>query len=214
MHNVTDFLLLMAASPWSYVVLAVLLIVDGFFPFVPGETLVVAMSVLSTTDHGPNLWIVLVTAIVSTTIGDAVAFVVGRRIGLTRWRWMRRPRIAKAFAWAGRSLNRRPAMLMLTAKFVPVGRVAVTMTAGATRFPVRRYIALAATASIIYTSYHVVVGFMAGTWLASNPVLGILAAIACVIVLGFLIDVGIRLVARSADRRSRRLGSADQLRAW
>jgi len=78
---------------------------------------------------------------------------------------------------------------MLTAKFVPVGRVAVTMSAGATRFPVRRYIPLAITASVTYTAYHVAVGFMAGTWLADNPLMAILAGMGCVLVLGLLIDV-------------------------
>jgi len=193
MDIVNDLLLPLAGSPWAYVVLAVFLIVDGFFPFVPGETLVVALAVLSAESHGPNLWIVLTVAIVATTVGDAVAFAIGRRIGVTRWSWMRRRRIAAAFDWARRRLHQGPAMLMLTAKFIPVGRVAVTMSAGATGFPIRRYIPLALTASATYTAYHVAVGFMVGTWLSNNPLLAVLAAMACVFVLGFVIDVGIRM---------------------
>lgn len=187
-----DVVVPLAGSPWAYAVLAAFLLIDGFFPFVPGETLVVALAVLSAGPHGPNLWIVLTVALIATTVCDAIAFAIGRRIGLTRWSWMRRRRTVAVLDWARRRLRNSPAMLMLTAKFVPVGRVAVTMSAGATGFPIHRYIPLALTASATYTAYHVAVGFMAGTWLSSNPLAAVLAAMGCVLVLGFLIDVATR----------------------
>jgi membrane-associated protein len=203
MDAVTHFILEIAASPWAYVVLAGLLIVDGFFPFVPGETLVVTLAVLSAGGHGPNLWIVLGVAIVASTLGDTIAFAIGRRVGVSRWNWMRRRRVAAALAWAHRGFVTRPAMLMLTAKFIPVARVGVTMTAGATGFPVRRYLALALTASTIYTAFHVTVGLMAGTWLASMPVLAIAIALVSVCVLGFLIDTIVRIAGNRSGQRAR-----------
>ena len=45
--NLFDVILGIAASPWSLVLLAALLVVDGFFPFVPGETVVVTLATLS-----------------------------------------------------------------------------------------------------------------------------------------------------------------------
>jgi membrane-associated protein len=202
MDVLTHFVLAIAGSPWAYVVLAGLLIVDGFFPFVPGETLVVTLAVLSATAHGPNLWIVLGVAIVASTIGDAIAFAIGRRVGVSRWNWMRRRRVAAALAWAHRGFVRRPATLMLTAKFVPVARVAVTMTAGATGFPVRRYVVLAVTASAIYTAFHVTVGALAGSWMADTPLLAVGVGMASVFVLGFLIDTIARAVRNSGRQRA------------
>lgn len=201
MEAITHFVLGIAGSPWAYLVLAGLLIIDGFFPFVPGETLVVSLAVLSAGAHGPNLWMVLGVAIVASTIGDTIAFAIGRRVGVDRWSWMRRRRVAGALAWARRGFVNRPAMLMLTAKFVPVARVAVTMTAGATGFPVRRYLALAVTASAIYTAFHVTVGLLAGSWLASSPLVAIAVGMASVFVLGFLVDGITRMVRNSGRQR-------------
>jgi membrane-associated protein len=201
MEAITHIVLGIAGSPWAYLVLAALLIVDGFFPFVPGETLVVTLAVLSATAHGPNLWIVLGVAIVASTIGDAIAFSIGRRVGVSKWDWMRRRRVAAALAWAHRGFATRPATLMLTAKFVPVARVAVTMTAGATGFPVRRYLVLAVTASSIYTAFHVAVGLAAGSWLASSPLFAVAVGMVGVFVLGLLIDTIVR--AAGTYRRQR-----------
>ncbi|HEY4268124.1 MAG TPA: VTT domain-containing protein [Galbitalea sp.] len=208
MEAITQFVLALAGSPWAYAALAALLVIDGFFPFVPGETLVVTLAVLSAAAHGPNLWIVLGVAIVASTLGDAIAFAIGRRVGISRWNWMHRPRVAKALAWAHRGFVNRPAMLMLTAKFVPVGRVAVTMTAGATGFPVRRYLGLALTASAIYTSFHVAVGLMAGSWLASSPLLAIGVALVSVFVLGFVIDTITRAFRKRTLRGARTVTAA------
>lgn len=48
---------------------------------------------------------------------------------------MRKQKTAAAFAWARRELDQRAAAIILTARYIPVGRIAVNMTAGATGFP-------------------------------------------------------------------------------
>ncbi|MBB5643448.1 DedA family protein [Cryobacterium roopkundense] len=197
----TEIILAVAGSPWAYVALAALLLIDGFFPFVPGETFVGALSALAATGSGPSVAYVLGVAIMATVIGDAIAFVLGRRMGLSRWAWMRRPRIARAFAWAARGLRQRPAAFFLTAKFVPVGRVAVTMTAGATGFPVARYIPLSIAASSFYTVYHVAVGYAAGSWLSAHPLLAIVVSIGSVLLVGFSIDTVMTALSRRRRRR-------------
>ena len=188
MTDVTALLDTLAASPWAYVVMAAILVIDGFFPFVPGETGVVTLAALGAAGHGPIVWLVLVIAIVATMIGDGLAFVIGRRLRLDRWAWMRRPRVARAFAWASSGLQRRPAVFLMVAKFVPFARVAVTMTAGAGGLPVRRYLPISFAASTVYTSYHVVVAVIFGTAFAGSPLLGAGIAIVAVIVFGVLFE--------------------------
>ncbi|WP_197059395.1 DedA family protein [Cryobacterium sp. MLB-32] len=204
--TLTEIILAVAGSPWAYLALAALLVVDGFFPFVPGETFVGALSALAATGSGPEVAYVLGVAVVATIVGDAIAFVLGRRIGLARWAWMRRPRVAGAFAWAERGLRRRPAVFFLAAKFVPIGRVAVTMTAGASGFPVARYIPLSIAASSFYTLYHVAIGYAAGSWLSAHPLLAIIVSIGSVLILGFSIDTVMSALSR---RRQRRMLMAD-----
>jgi membrane-associated protein len=185
----SDFLTALAGSPWAYAVMAGILIIDGFFPFVPGETGVVTLAALGASGHGPVVWIVLLVAIVATMLGDGIAFLIGRTVGIDRWAWMRRPRVARAFAWAAAGLLRRPTVFLMVAKFVPFARVAVTMTAGAGRLRVRRYLPISFVASAVYTSYHVVVAVVAGTAFASMPLLGAGVAIVAVILFGVLFEV-------------------------
>jgi membrane-associated protein len=200
--NPVDLLLSIAASPWAYVLLAALLIVDGFFPFVPGETAVVALATLSAAGSGPPVWIVLLVSIVASTLGDAIAYGNGRRLGTSRWAWMRRARVASIFGWAHRGLSRRPALFLVAAKFVPVARVAVTMTAGSAKLPLARYVPIALLASSVYTGYHVAVAVFAGSLLSGNPLIAVLAAILTVAVLGVLFELVGRALVRRRTRHS------------
>ena len=200
MVGVENLVLAIGSSPWAYVVMAAILIVDGFFPFVPGETGVVTLSTLVAASGGSLLWLVLVVAVAATMVGDAISFLIGRRVGLDRWAWMRRPRMSAIFARASVGLNRRPGLYFVGAKFLPFVRVAVTMTAGASGLSVRRYLPRSLVASTIYTLYHVGVGAAAGFWFPVNPILAAVIAITVVFALGFAFDV----VARLRRRRLRR----------
>jgi membrane-associated protein len=186
--GIAAVLLAIGHTPWAYLVMAGILVIDGFFPFVPGETAVVTLSTVVAAGGGAQLWLVLAVAIAATMAGDAVSFFIGRRIGLGRWRWMRGPRMAAVFARAAVGLERRPGIYLVGAKFVPFVRVAVTMTAGASGLAVRRYLPRSFVASTLYTLYHVAVGAAAGFWFAVNPLLAALVAIATVFAVGFVID--------------------------
>jgi membrane protein DedA with SNARE-associated domain len=184
----TDPILQLAHTPWAYLVMAGILIIDGFFPFVPGETAVVTLSTIAAANGGDRLWLVLAVAVAATMVGDAISFFVGRRIGLERWAWMRGPRMTAAFARASSGLQKQPGLYLIGAKFLPFVRVAVTMTAGASGLTVRRYLPRSLVASTIYTLYHVAVGAAAGFWFPINPILAALIAIAVVFAIGFTLD--------------------------
>jgi membrane-associated protein len=185
----------LAHSPWALAAMAGILVIDGFFPFVPGETGVVTLSTVAAADGGGRLWIVLSIAVAATMVGDALAFIMGRRIGIDRWRWMRGRRMSAAFARASRGLHARPGLYLVGAKFLPFVRVAVTMTAGASGLRVRRYVPRSLLASAIYTLYHVAIGAAAGTWLPVSPLDAAVAAIVAVFAVGFAIE-GMSAVAR------------------
>lgn len=199
---ILDWLTAFTGTPWVYVALGVLLLVDGFFPFVPGETFVVALSALAATANGPQAWIVLGVAFVGTLAGDFVAFQIGKRVGVSRWRWMRGRRMSAAIGWARTGLGRRPTSFFLTAKFVPFVRVATTMTAGAIGYPLRSYLGFSVLASFAYTGYHVVIGYVAGSFLAANPLLATVASIGCAFVVGIVIDRLGRIRAKRQQRRA------------
>jgi membrane-associated protein len=194
--------LAVAYSPWAFLVMAGILIIDGFFPFVPGETAVVTLSTITAAAGGQWLWLVLLVAVAATMIGDAISFSIGRRLGLARWKWMRGPRMTAAFERAADGLRKRPGLYLVGAKFLPFVRVAVTMTAGASGLSVRRYLPRSFVASVIYTLYHVLVGAAAGTWFSVNPVLAALVAIVSVFALGFVFDGIARVARRQQSKRA------------
>ena len=126
-------------------------------------------------------------------VGDNVAYLIGRGIGTDRFAWMRRKRLQHAFAWAGYELRLRPVSLILVARFVPIGRVAVNLVAGATRYSHRRFLVLTCFSSVGWAAYSVLIGMLAGQWFQEYHLLGMVVAVVVAMGLGMLID---RVVAR------------------
>ena len=190
MNTVIDFLSLVAQSPWAFVVLAGLLIVDGFFPAVPGETAVVTLAVLGASGHGPSPIAVLVVATAATMIGDGVAFLIGRKLRGSRATRMSRRRVLKALEWTSAKIATQPATVLIAAKFLPVARVAVTIAAGSSTLSIRRYVAISFAAAALYTLYHVVLAASAGALFAASPLLGLAVSIGFgVLVAGVLASI-------------------------
>ena len=189
---------LAAHGPWVYAVLFVLVVADAFTVVLPSETAVVALGSLAFSTGSPNIWVLLPVAAAGAVVGDNLCYALGRRVGTDRFAWMRRPRIHSAFEYAARALERRPASLILTARYVPFARIAVNVTAGATGFTYRRYLPLTVLAGASWAVYNSVVGAFFGAWLSNNPLLAVVVSVLVAVVLGLAIDA---LVARLGRRR-------------
>ncbi|WP_288874165.1 DedA family protein [uncultured Microbacterium sp.] len=188
MDILNDLIMQAIASPWLYLVLLAVTIIDGFFPPVPSETVLVAAAAVATSTGEGNLLLLGVVAAVGAAIGDNIAFWIGRRIGTERFAWMRRPRVAAAFAHAQRALDRRSATLILGARYIPVGRVAVNMTAGGLGFPWRRFLPLSLVAGLSWSAFSLVIGLLAGAWIKDQPLLSAGLGIVVALVIGVVID--------------------------
>lgn len=193
MDLINDLILQAVGSPWLLLVLFAATVVDGFFPPVPSETVLVAAAAAIASSGldasgATALLSVGVVAALGAMIGDNVAFAIGRRIGTTRWRWMRRPRVAAAFAHAQQALDRRSGALILGARYIPVGRVAVNMSAGALGFPWRRFLPLSAAAGLSWSILSIVIGLVAGTWIKDQPLVSAGIGIAIALLIGFVVD--------------------------
>lgn len=177
------------ASPWLYLVLFAVTIIDGFFPPVPSETVLVAAAAVAVSSG--DLWMLVplgLIAAVGATIGDNIAFLLGSRVGTTRFTWMRRPRVRAAFAHAERALDQRSAALILGARYIPVGRVAVNMSAGALGFRWRRFLPLSVLAGLSWSALSLAIGLLAGSWIADQPLLSAGLGVAVALVIGLAID--------------------------
>ncbi|TPX01938.1 DedA family protein [Schumannella luteola] len=127
-------------------------------------------------------------AALGAAIGDNIAYSIGHGVGSTRFRWMRTPRSAATIGRARHALDRRPAPLLLAGRFIPVGRVVINMTAGALRFPRRRFIPLCLVSALSWAVFSAVIGIFAGRWRSGSPLLSALLGTLLALGIGLLIE--------------------------
>ncbi|MCR2800724.1 VTT domain-containing protein [Microbacterium sp. zg-Y818] len=193
MEIINELILQAVASPWLYPVMFAVAALDGFFPPVPSETLLVAAAAVAASAGGPDVVLLCAAAAAGAVVGDNLAYLLGRTVGTRRWRWLQRPRVAAAFAWARGTLERRGALLIIGARYIPIGRVAVNMSAGAVRYPWRRFLPLSIVAAVSWTLYSAGIGLVAGHWLADQPLLSAIAGVLVALLIGLVVD---RVAAR------------------
>ena len=199
--QITPLVVELAASPLVYVVLFALCLVDGFFPPVPSESALVAIAAVAATSGQPVLAVVLVAAALGAIAGDSIAYWIGRRIGFARLARSKRPRIAAAFAFAERQMQRRSASLILTGRFIPVGRVAVNMTAGATRLSYRRFLAISAIAGLAWSAVSIGIALAASSVL-HEPIVAALVSMVVAAGLGIAVDRVLGTISRRREARA------------
>jgi membrane-associated protein len=202
--NQINFVIAHSSAQWWVIpMVSLFCLIDGFFLFLPSETAIVALASISLRTGSPNIWLLILGATIGAMIGDNIAYFMGNKLGTTRFKWMRRPRGAQAFSWAGRELEKRGAILIFTARYIPVGRIAVNFTAGATHFPWRRFVVLDGIAVVTWAGYSVAVGTFAGRWVHHNPLLGVGIAIAFAIVIGFIVDHAMKILHHQLEKRGK-----------
>ncbi len=209
--NVADLLAIVGVSGWLPLVVFALCFLDGFFPPVPSETGVMAAITLALA-AGASPWLIagiLTAAAIGAAAGDSVAYAIGRGFGTERFRWMRRPRVHQALRWARGQVAERPAVLIIGARYIPIGRIAVNMTAGATRLPYRRFLPLSLIAGVMWAGMCWVLSTVISAFVGDNPLLAMGIAIAVSIVLGFVIDLTSRLITAIRRRVVRGGGTPD-----
>ncbi len=201
LDSINDFIVSESDALWLYPLLFTVCVVDGFFPPIPSESVLVTLGSLGGATGTPYLWAVIPVAALGAVIGDNIAYTIGKLVGTERWAWMRKPKTAQAFDWARRALDERGPVIIVTARFIPVGRIAVNITAGATGYPRRVFFPLTVVAGLIWASYSALMGHFVGSWFESQPLLGTLISIAVAIVVGVIVD---RLMQKFNARKERK----------
>ena len=197
-----SWVLALAASPLVYLGMYLFAMIDGFFPPIPSESLAIALSALSASSGQPNLALVILFAATGAFTGDQIAYTIGKRLNVRRIPFLAGPRVQKTLDWAKLALARRGASVILAARYIPVGRVAVNMTAGAVGYPRRRFVCFDAIASLTWALYSAAIGVGAGEWFKGHP----LGATAVAVVGGLLIGIALEWTLRLANRKNRAVG--------
>jgi membrane protein DedA with SNARE-associated domain len=186
------------SSPWLYAALFAFAAIDGFFPLVPSESLVITAGVFAASGE-PSLPLVIAAAAAGALAGDHVSFLIGRTAG-ARVLERAKPgtRRSAAFDWAGKILADRGGQILVVCRYIPGARTAITLTAGAVGYPLRSFTSFDAIASLSWGAYCALVGFLGGAAFEDDPFKGL----ALGFVLAMTVTASIEVVRHLRRRRA------------
>lgn len=208
-NAIETFALATVDSPWVLLVVLALCIIDAIFPPVPSESVIIAIATVVVADHPNTLWLLGVIAAVGAFTGDQMVYWIGRRLGARNPKWLNGKRAKRTLGWARRAIRRSGPILIMTGRFIPVGRTAVNLAAGTTRYPAWKFSIAAGFAAVFWAAYSIAIGAIFGNIFGSHPLLALLLGLVTAFVIGLLVEfiskrVGRRLHARRmADLRAR-----------
>lgn len=204
----SETLLAFADSPWALLVLLVACILDGVAPIVPAEAFLLGLAALAASGGGPQLGAVIGVAALGALLGDLLAVAIGRLVPLHRLPLLRGGAGLAHVDSVRSRLARHGASVIIAGRFVPLGRVAVTFTAGALRYPVRRFVLFDSVAVTAWAAYQAALGALAGAALGERPLLAVgVGMVAGVLVAGVVGQLG-ALARRVSEGRGPVRGGA------
>ena len=185
-----------ASHPWVLGALWGVCVLDGFFPPVPSESLVVALAAVG---H-PPWWLVIPVAAVGAICGDNIAYWVGRQLGHTKF-FTGGPKRQKTVPRATPHRRGRGPLGLWAARYIPGGRGVGNAMAGATRFSYRVFLPIDALAGVLWAGYATAIGAGAASFLGNNHILAAAVGIIGAIVIGVVLDQILRrlMPAPSSD---------------
>jgi membrane protein DedA with SNARE-associated domain len=190
-ESLTEFV---SGSPWTYAFLFVVCALDAIFPLVPSETSVILAGVLASTGD-LNLVLVILFSAGGAIAGDNVSYWIGRKVGHRFVNRFFRGERRKQVDWAHRQVEQRGGYLIIIGRFIPGGRIVVTLSCGMLEMPWRRFIAFDVVAGLVWGTYAAMLGYVGGRTFEESPLKGFLLAFAVALAVAGLIE-GFRWLRR------------------
>ncbi|MFW2383450.1 MAG: DedA family protein [Acidimicrobiales bacterium] len=163
LQSVWDWSQDFADSPWFYLLIFSIAMIDGFFPVVPGETTVIVGGV-SAGAGDLNILVVIACGALGAVAGDSISYSIGR-FGTRRFPGFFADRQA-GIDRTSRQIRERGGLLLVTARFIPGGRTVITLACGATDQPFAEwFLRWVVVAGLIWATYAAGLGFLFGDWL-------------------------------------------------
>jgi len=183
----------LVGGPWLWIVVFLVAGLDALLPFMPSEGTVIVVAVLVAASP-TRLALLVAVAAVGALAGDCLGYAVGRWAGPRLVSWLRRgARGRRMHEWATDQLRLRGAAVILAARYLPGGRVATMLTAGALGYPSRRFLTVDALATTLWAGYATAIGFAGGAAFTTNPAAGLLLALGIGLLTAAMIELGRRL---------------------
>lgn len=198
--NLFDHLEDWSGAWWYLAVVFGLAYLDSVVPIVPSELSVIIGGVSVATGNAEySIWLVILCAAVGAFLGDNSAYGLGRAFsGAFERRAARKPKFRKRLLWAREQLETRGGPLLITARFIPGGRTALTLASGITSQRHRWFAGWAAIAAIIWGTYSAGLAFLVGKPFQDNHTLAFIVAFCTALV----VNVAIELVRHFRSKKA------------
>jgi membrane protein DedA with SNARE-associated domain len=152
---------------------------------------------------------VIAAGALGSFLGDNTAYGVGRRMSAAIHRWAeRKPKREARLRWANAQIRQRGGLLLVTARFIPGGRTALTVSSGITHQPRLWFAAWIGVAAVIWASYAALLGYAGGKTFEDDHTKAFLFAFAAAFSLTVLIELFRHTRARRAARRDTEAAAA------
>jgi membrane protein DedA with SNARE-associated domain len=198
---------LQLASPWAFVIVTVLALIDGVVPLVPARTAMVGLGVACAAGD-TRAYPLLAVATAAAFVGDNISYALGAHLWpRIRPILFRGPRAERAWAWLELELRRRGLFLVAVDRVVPGGPTPITLSAGALRIPIGRFRAAAAASAVLWSIYAAVTGVFGELAVGDNLVLALLIGLSIVTVVNVTLRMGMRWARRRGAANDEELAS-------
>lgn len=162
--TITDWADKYAGGWWFLAVIFVIAFLDSVVPIVPSETCVIIGGVAVATGEAKYpLLAVIGCGALGAFLGDNTAYAIGHR--WSAWfhrRAERKPKFKARLVWADDQIKKRGGLLLITARFIPGGRTALTLSSGITRQPRGWFAGWVAIATTIWATYAAGLAYIVG----------------------------------------------------
>jgi membrane-associated protein len=147
-----------------------------------------------------DIVLVIAATTLGALLGDLVPYTVGRLLGVPIFKRLppgsKRRRAHDRFA---RELEARGGFILVTTRFIPVGRYLATLSTGLVRYPVGKYLLFVAFATSTWSAYTALTGYLGGTVFQENTLLAIAVGIGLALVVTGVIEAIRYLLRRPAS---------------
>lgn len=153
--DITDELGEWASNWWFLGVIFIIALLDSVVPVVPSETTVIIGGVAVATGEAPYPLIAVIAAgAAGAFIGDNMAYLIGRHWSAAfERRAVLKPKFGAKLIWARNQIKDRGGLLLITARFIPGGRTALTLASGITNQPRLWFVRWSFVAAVIWATY-------------------------------------------------------------
>lgn len=187
--DVSDWLNEFSANWYFLLIIFAVAFFDSVVPIVPSETTVIIGGVAAGVGDQPLLAVIACGA-VGAFLGDNTAYMIGARMS----GWIQRQAAKKEkrqlrLEWAAEQIRVRGGLLLITARFIPGGRTALTLSSGITHQPRRWFIGWTALAATIWASYAALLGYFGGKAFEDDHTTAFLVAFGSAIGITIVIEV-------------------------